>query len=181
MIGYLLSHGIASIAADTLENVISELHSGLFIKRNAGHLVLINPDPVHAFSGVTTFDEAILFERVFGIPEDARYRAMARDKAEVVWRTGRSTRDTAMNAPHLLRAGDPRWAGGIVHNGLFVAYSGVQEMWDEAIAYTYAAIVEAMCREGMSVVLGSQDVSRLGDELPRDIDHFFGGVTFDTA
>ena len=69
-----------------------------------------------------------------GKPFAYPYDEIARGKAMLSLRTGRSSREIVEFAPHLLREGDVLHPGSVVVNGLIVAVSGWDDWDDEAIA-----------------------------------------------
>ncbi|WP_061960524.1 heme-binding protein [Demequina flava] len=67
-------------------------------------------------------------------------------KAAVAARTGMDTSRMRDHSPHLYRAGDIKWPGGIAREGLVVAFSGVQGEYDEMIAEWLVSAIRAICR-----------------------------------
>ena len=64
--------------------------------------------------------------------------------------TGLPSRQVQQESPHLYRHGDTKWGGSVVRNGLIVAFSGVQAVFDEMIAGWMADAIIALCRNDMT-------------------------------
>jgi hypothetical protein len=67
-------------------------------------------------------------------------------KAAVAFRTGRDTSTLRTHYPHLYTAGDIVYPGGVVRDGMVVAYSGVQGEIDEMVAEWFVSAVRALAR-----------------------------------
>src|SRR5688500_5689586 len=84
--------------------------------RNELHVVILDPRQRY----IPQLALPILAQRTYG-EQDAQkwqhdYMHFAGGKAQVCFRTGRSTRDVGENAPHLFLKGDIKYPGGIVFN-----------------------------------------------------------------
>lgn len=90
-------------------------------------------------------DGSVLFQASAGEVNEPTIE-FAKAKAAVVHRTRRDTSSLRDVAPHLYTAGDVKWPGGIIREGLIVAYSGVQGELDEMIAEWFASAVRGICR-----------------------------------
>ncbi len=102
----------------------------------SGNLVVLDP----------TADEfSVLFTAHAGEP-DERTLTFATNKARVVFRTRRDTSTLRNAVPHLYAPGDISFPGGIIREGLIVAYSGVQGEYDEMISEWFASAVRGLCR-----------------------------------
>lgn len=99
-------------------------------------------------------------------------------KAKVSWDTGLTSRQVQQNAPHLYRTGMTKWGGSAVENGLIVAFSGVQAVFDEAIAWSVLKWIIALCQHEMTKPDGvmASAVSFIGGVSPADI-----AMEFDAA
>lgn len=105
--------------------------------RHTGTLVVLDP---------VASDGSILFVAHVGGEINERTHEFATAKAQLVLRTGRDTSSLRSSAPHLYRAGDIKWPGGIIREGLIVAFSGVQGEMDEMISEWFASTVRGICR-----------------------------------
>lgn len=110
------------------------------------HLVVMDP---LARPGDAAFGEAVLYEHSVGDPATwgADYRAFAREKAALAWRSGCDTHVLQEARPHLLRPGDTLLWGSVVRDGLVVAASGAHPWFDEACANIVAGFLLALAQE----------------------------------
>ncbi len=94
------------------------------------------------------FDDAVLAERKFGRPpaSGTDYRAFARAKAHLAWRTSLDTRHIQQHAPHLLLAGDTLLWGSACRDGLIVAASGAHPWFDEAFSGVVLELLRALAQ-----------------------------------
>ena len=83
-------------------------------------------------------------------PNATKYEDIAIAKAKVSWETGLPSRKVQQDAPHLYRLGMTKWGDSVVENGLIVAFSGVQAVFDEAIAGTMLRWIVALCQNEMT-------------------------------
>lgn len=83
-------------------------------------------------------------------PNKEKYTEIAIAKAKVSWETGLSSRKVQQDAPFLYREGMTKWGGSVIENGLIVAFSGVQAVFDEAIAGTMLRWIVALCQDEMT-------------------------------
>jgi hypothetical protein len=83
-------------------------------------------------------------------PDAARFADIAAAKAETSWKTGLSSRVVQQNAPYLYGPGMTKWGGSVVENGLVVAFSGVEAVFDEAIAGNMLKWIVALCQHEMT-------------------------------
>lgn len=79
-----------------------------------------------------------------------KYDQIAKAKAEVSLLTGLSSRRVQQDAPHLYQPGMTKWGGSVVENNLVVAFSGVEAVFDEAIAGTMLRWIVALCQHEMT-------------------------------
>lgn len=135
----------------------------------AGTIVVLNPA-----DGTVLFQERL----AVGGPNPERYDTNALAKAQLCWKTGLPSRVVQQSAPHLYRPGMTKWGGGVVENGLVVAFSGVQAVFDEAIAWSVLAWIVAMCQDEMTKPGGVMDEesSFIGGMSPDEI-----AMAFDAA
>lgn len=111
------------------------------------HVVVMHPSRPYALG--TAFSEAVLHEASLGPRErwDVDYAALARTKARLSWEHGMDSRLLVQMQPHRLRPGDdPLW-GSVWLDGLVVAASGAQPIWDEAFSLGIAAALRALAWE----------------------------------
>lgn len=90
-------------------------------------------------------DGSILFTAQAG-DDPGRTLEYAKGKAAVVFRTGEDSEDLRDRSPHLYAPGDIKYPGGILREGLIVAYSGVQGEADVMIAEWFVSAVRGICR-----------------------------------
>ena len=128
--------------------------------RLAGWVVVVNPTIYFSDPCAPSFNDALLFEGwINGSEEEAAtYRPVALAKANLSWRTGLPSREVQQN-PHLYEIDDVKWGGSVVKRGLVVAFSGVQAVFDEAIAAMEAELSIGMCRNEMTRPGGVMDSS----------------------
>lgn len=112
-------------------------------------------------------------------PDKEKYERIAVEKAKVSWETGLPSRKVQQDAPHLYHPGMTKWGGSVIENGLIVAFSGVQEVFDEAIAGTMLRWIVALCQHEMTREGGvmKSDTSFIGEITPRQI----GRVVLETS
>jgi len=127
----------------------------------AGVIVVLDPTKYEYPSDELT-EEDVLFTGTAWTSEEHRgnadkYRQIALAKAKVAWRTGLPSREVQQNAPFLYMDGDTKWGGSVERNGLVVAFSGVQAVFDEWIAASMAELLIAMCRHEMTKPDGVMD------------------------
>jgi hypothetical protein len=106
-----------------------------------GSLVVLDP---HAGDG------SILFTAHPGGRVHEQTLGFATAKAAVALRTGRDTSTLRSHFPHLYAPGDIVYPGGVVRDGLVVAYSGVQGEIDEMVAEWFISAVRALARLAFS-------------------------------
>ena len=129
-------------ARPLLESALSNPRVGL-----SGVLHIVVMDPTRP-PGRYAFEDAILVERSFGKDRsawDADYAAFARAKARVSWQTQRDSAVVQAHSPHLLVQGDTTLWGSVALEGIVVAISGLEPMYDEALSG-----VIAMCLRGVA-------------------------------
>lgn len=71
-------------------------------------------------------------------------------KVAVTIRTGLDSSRVRQDFPYLYRAGDIKYPGAIIREGLIVSFSGVQGDYDEMICEWMVAAIRAICRQGFS-------------------------------
>lgn len=120
----------------------SGAHPLFNVNKYAGTIVVLHP-----IEGGVLFTETI---ETNGKYEDAKYSRIAHAKAALTRRTGMSSREIQQRAPHLLQDGDVKWGGSVIRDGLVVAFSGVQAVYDEMIADWMASAIIAICRNEMT-------------------------------
>ncbi len=115
----------------------------------AGTIVVLHPR-----DGSVLFTETI---ETNGTRDDDKYKRIAHAKAQLSKRTKMSSREVQQRAPHLLQDGDVKWGGSVIRDGLIVAFSGVQAVFDEMIAEWMASAIIAICRNEMTRQGGVMD------------------------
>ena len=106
-----------------------------------GTIVVLNPH-----TGTVLFQARVNDSH----PSVAKYDEIALAKAQVTFETQLPSRKVQQDAPHLYRAGWTKWGGSTIQDGLVVAFSGVQAVFDEAIAKSVAAWIIALCQDEMT-------------------------------
>lgn len=101
-------------------------------------------------------------------PDAEKYDEIALAKATVTVETGLPSRKVQQDAPHLYEAGQTKWGGSAIQDGLIVAFSGVQAVFDEAISKNMIAWIIAICQDEMTRSGGVMDSesSFLGEGVP---------------
>jgi hypothetical protein len=115
----------------------------------AGTIFVLNPTILFAGQDALPTN-AVLYSEIVGETEDEKYTGIAEDKAYVSWKTGLPSRIVQQQAPHLLATGMTKWGGSVVRDGLVVAFSGVQAVFDEMISGWMADTIIALCRHEMT-------------------------------
>lgn len=153
----ILTHEICIRAwAITKQAALEAATTGITDKQ-AGTIIVLNP-----------WDGTILFEERLNEahPRKTKYDTVARAKAQVSRDTGLSSRDVQQNAPHLYTDSMTKWGGAVIENKLVVAFSGVQAIFDEAIAATMLRWVVALCQYEMTRPEGVMEAD--GDYIDPD-------------
>ena len=137
--------------------------------KHAGTIIVLDPS-----TGEVLFQARVTMDH----PEAEKYDEIALAKADLSWRNKRPSREIQQAAPHLYVAGDTKWGGSVVRDGLVVAFSGVQAVFDEMIAGWVADAIIAICRDAMTKADGvmASDSSYIGGASPKDI-----AMAFDAA
>lgn len=78
---------------------------------------------------------------------DPTYTKNAFAKAHMCQRTGMRSSLARYDSSFSYHSGDCVWGGGIIEDGLVVAFSGVQEYFDEAISRSMIAFLRGACQE----------------------------------
>ncbi|WP_084130248.1 heme-binding protein [Demequina sp. NBRC 110055] len=127
---------ICKQAWDVITPAIARGHEVGLLNGYKGGVVVLDPADASADP---------LFTAYLG-DDPERFVEWATAKARVAARTGMDTSRLRDHSPHLYRAGDIKWPGGIVREGLVVAFSGVQGEYDEMIAEWLVSAIRAICR-----------------------------------
>ncbi len=106
------------------------------INKYTGTLVVLDP---------VADDGSILFTAQAS-DENDRTLEFATGKARLVHRVRRDSSQLRTHFPHLYAPDDIKYPGGIIRDGLIVAYSGVQGEADEMIAEWFVSAVRGICR-----------------------------------
>lgn len=109
--------------------------------KQAGTIVVLDP-----YTGDLLFVEAVDPNH----PDVRKYDEIAHAKARVSWETGLPSRIVQQEAPHLYKPGMTKWGGAVIEHRVVVAFSGVQAVFDEAIAWSMLAWIFAFCRNEMT-------------------------------
>ncbi len=131
-----LTPEICARAWDTLQPSIRHAYEQGILRGYTGTIVLLNPADL---AGEPLFRASL-------DAEPGEWSEFALAKARLVLRTGVDTTRLRTDMSHLYQPGDVKWPGGILRDGLYVAFSGVQGEYDEMIGEWFVAAVRAMCR-----------------------------------
>jgi hypothetical protein len=142
MNSFMLTQKGVQWAFDRVESMRDYAHREGVLKRLDGH-VLVADGSQHYTAGELN----IIDHRSYGIPTEWEhdFRGHAGSKADICWRTGRSSREAIHLSPWSLTFGDSPWEGGIIQDGIIVAYSGAAAEHDEAMAYAVMGWCRAWC------------------------------------
>lgn len=104
------------------------------------HVVILDPAAGPQGAG------EVLHEHSFGDRArwDVDYAAFAREKAELSWRHRIDSRRLQLLEPHRLARGESRLWGGVHLDGIVVAASGAEPIWDEAFALQVAGYLRSL-------------------------------------
>ena len=131
-----LTSEICAKAWDMLQPTLRYAYDQGILRAYAGTIVLLNPaDPAGEPLFRASLDEY-----------PGEWSEFAEAKARLVLRTGVDTTRMRTDMSHLYQPGDVKWPGGILRDGLYVGFSGVQGEYDEMIGEWFVAAVRAMCR-----------------------------------
>lgn len=139
-----LTPELCAHAWDTVTPAIVRAAERGIIRDAVGDLVVLDPGPRNG---------TLLWSGTVGEPDGKTY-GYALAKAAVAERTGLDTSRLRMDQPHLYRTGDIVYPGGIVRNGLVVAFSGVEGEADEMIAEWFVSAVRGIARLAFVSPLG---------------------------
>ena len=132
------------ICRQAWEIVLTSIEQGAaseVLNKQAGTIIVLDP-----YTG-----EVIFRDRVDENHSDSgKYDQIADAKARVSWETGMPSRTVQQDAPHLYKPDMTKWGGAVVEHKLVVAFSGVQAVFDEAIAWSMLAWIFALCRNEMT-------------------------------
>lgn len=136
-----LTEEICATAWGVVLPMVNEAWGTAITNKRAGTIVVLDPR-----------NGEILFKRRIREydPAAEKYDTIAVAKARVSRETGLPSRQVQQEAPHLYAPGMTKWGGSVIENKLVVAFSGVQAVFDEAIAASMLAWIIALCREEMT-------------------------------
>lgn len=127
-----------------------------------GTVVVVDPrvvDRPKSEHAREVFDAACIFVGFVGDDEDEKYTAVALSKAFVTWKTGLPSSIVQQQHPYAYSLGDTIWGGSTINDGgLIVAFSGVQQVHDEAISEIMASLIRSICRDEMTMDNGVLDL-----------------------
>jgi hypothetical protein len=115
-------------------------------KRHALHIVVMEPLSTPTDPG--GFNRAILTEYFIkqdGVEWEHPFNKFARLKTELTWKNRRDSAEIRNAAPWLFQAGDFKYAGAVIRDGIIVGVSGVQAEYDQMYAEWIAAAIKAEC------------------------------------
>jgi hypothetical protein len=129
------------------------------IQREAGTVVVLEP-----WGGAVLFSARVDETH----PEAELYDEFALAKALLTREANMPSRVVRQEAPHLLKPGHIKWGGAVVRDRLVVAFSGVEEAFDESISWSMLAWIQALCRNDVVRPGGLMDLG--GGFVPRVTD-----------
>lgn len=146
----LLTREMAENALDMFDKIYKDLVVRGQVRHGDLHMVVMNPVKPY---GSGEFTDAILCERTWGIPTKFAlpYIGIARQKAEVTWRTGMPSRVVAQTAPHLLQSGNTKHGGSVNIDGMIVAASGCNWWEDVMLSGIGAHLIICRCNRRMQL------------------------------
>jgi hypothetical protein len=160
-------------------SIAHAMNSGV-VKREQGWLVVLNPripqEPKYMLNigqhdnpkREVPFDELVLFDCGWDLPKnwDHPYDAVARAKAFASWKTGLPAHRIQQEAPYLYEEGWTKYGGSAVgEGGLVVAFSGVEEYFDQMFSEMMVAAIKGVClhkMHGPEGVIANEDITFLG-------------------
>jgi len=114
----------------------------------------------------TATTKTVLWESAIGDPDRKKwprdYAHFAHSKAGLTFRTGLPAHLILRNAPHLYQAGDFKYGGSDIRNGIIVAASGL----DWHLDFMISGAIAAICH-GLVIGLSEKEYARNS--------HFIGG------
>ena len=143
-------------AFDIVNPAIQQAMKSGIVNRQAGFLVVLDPatpwEPKYKKADERFEEEIVLFNNFFGHPDhwEYPYDKIALSKAFISWKTGRSSREVQLEAPYLYEAGMTKYGGSAVGpGGLVVAFSGVEEHFDQMFSEMMRAAIKGVCLHEM--------------------------------
>lgn len=86
------------------------------------------------------------------------FDTIAHHKAACASENKCNTSEIKNNRPYLLKACDPPYGGGVYVDGLAVGVAGLEEYYDEMIAYMIVASIRALCKREIEKVVNPAHV-----------------------
>ena len=139
MPGTIITEKMLSKAWEVTREALEALHADGISSKNDGYIVVFAP-------GI----EDPIFTRFIMRTTPRKYRDIAHAKAALSLRTGKPSRVVQQEAPFLYQNGDVKFGGSSVRDGLVVAFSGVQSVYDEMLCEIFISVIVAMCRDEMT-------------------------------
>lgn len=150
---FLLTRELAEEAASCVYPMFQETLQRGLLKRPGLHIVIM--DPARPFGCGCSFEEAILCEIRWGDVAE-RYGKIAREKAEISWRTGLPAHLVLHTAPYLLTERNTKWGGSDARYNLVVGCSALDWYMDLLFAESILAACKALTLREMARVTASQ-------------------------
>lgn len=146
----LLTREMAEEGLEMFDKIFQMLVKRDQVKRPHLHIVVMDPTKPH---GCCSFENAILAKRTWGPVREFEYPfiPIARQKAEVTWRTGMPSRVVAQTAPHLLQHGNTKHGGSVIIDGMIVAASGCNWWEDVMLSGIAAHLILCRCNRRMQL------------------------------
>jgi hypothetical protein len=161
---YLLTKELAEEAVSLVYPMFLEARDRGLLKRPTLHIVIM--DPGRPYGCGCSFEEAILCEVGWGDVAE-KYVLIAREKAELSWRTGLPAHVVQLTAPHLLTGRNTKWAGSDVRYNLVVGVSSLDLHMDQLFAESILSACKSMAMREMVKVMASP-ADYLRDYTPQE-------------
>lgn len=168
-----LTKDVCERALEVVEPAILAASARGIIKRDHGCLVVLDPkipyEPKYKTAGPLFEKDVVIFEHQYeGAGSESwehPYDLIALSKAFISWKTGLPSRQVLMEAPHLYEVDMTKFGGSAVENGLVVAFSGVEEYFDQMISEMMLAAIKGVCLHEMfkpDGVMADVDIDFIG-------------------
>jgi len=167
-----LTKDICERALEVVEPAILAASARGIIKRGDGCLIVCDPsipyEPKYKTAGPSFEEGVVIFEHQYASGSESwehPYDLIALSKAFIGWKTGKPSRQVLMEAPHLYEVDMTKYGGSAVENGLVVAFSGVEEYFDQMISEMMVAAIKGVCLHEMfkpDGVMATADLDFIG-------------------
>jgi hypothetical protein len=148
-----LTEELCQRAWESLQPTLVLLHGKGYTNKLKGTMIVLDPriiDRPKNEHADKVFADSVLFKGFVGDVEEPKYTEIALGKALLTWKHGLPSSVIQQHRPHLYGDGDTIWGGSAINGGLITAFSGVQQVYDEAIAEMQGSVTRGMCRDAMT-------------------------------